>query len=212
MYFIYSSHYLLVCLPLEYKLHEAARCEPGSLTFSGLGFYAPKNRCILIIQSDYSVMRSAQAEMKGRSWSMFNGRRKGNEKVKKELFLYTGIPYFLKIHFMPLLCHFMPALTKDLPVFINQKRPEEDLCFCKKRWEVKIANSLHLHLTRRRRVLSSEGSTNSRLPQERHSASQHQASVALICESVGICALFWFILCTVSKTCPKVTASSLDVI
>lgn len=68
---------------------------------------------------------------------MFNGRgkakKKGKEKVKKELFLYTGIPYFYKIHFMPFLCHFMPALTKDLPVFINQKRPEEDLCFYKKR-------------------------------------------------------------------------------
>lgn len=167
-------------------------------------------------------MRSSQGEMKGRSYSMFNGRgkakKKGKEKVKKELFLYTGIPFY-KIHFMPFLCHFMPALTKDLPVFINQKRPEEDLCFYKKRWEVKIATSLHLHLTWRRRILSSEGSTNSLLPRDytlhlsiKPPASQHQASMALICFSVCICALFWFILCIVSKTCPKVTASSLDVI
>lgn len=68
---------------------------------------------------------------------MFNGRgkgkKKGKEEVKKEPFLYTGIPNFYKIHFMPFLCHFMPALMKDLPVFINQKRSEEDLFFYKKR-------------------------------------------------------------------------------
>lgn len=38
------TYYLLVCLPLEYKLHEAARCEPGSLTFSGLGFLCPEKQ------------------------------------------------------------------------------------------------------------------------------------------------------------------------
>lgn len=62
---------------------------------------------------------------------MFNG--KGKEKVKKELFLYTGVPCFLKIHFMPFSCHFTPALMEDLLVFIDQKRHEEDLCFCKRR-------------------------------------------------------------------------------
>lgn len=38
------TYYLLVCLPLEYKLHEAARCEPGSLTYSGLGCLCPEKR------------------------------------------------------------------------------------------------------------------------------------------------------------------------
>ena len=58
-------------------------------------------------------------------------------------------------------------------------------------------------------ILSSKSGTITLLPQELHSASQHQAVMALNC--VSVCALTRLILCILSKLCPKLIASSMYV-
>ena len=56
-------------------------------------------------------------------------------------------------------------------------------------------------------ILSSKSGTIKLLPQELHSASQHQAVMVLNC--VSVCALTRIILCIISKMCPKILASLL---
>lgn len=98
-----------------------------------------------------------------------------------------------KVCILPLHCYGRPTLV---PVFISQKKPEEDFTFTRKWQKAKIVfnqhNSFAASSCRTREHASRQSGATKLLPPELHSASQQPASSSA--PSVSICILSWFIL------------------
>ena len=105
-----------------------------------------------------------------------------NRKSSKRASLITGIPHFLKVHFMSLPFYKRPTL---IPVFANQKKSMEDFQFYEKRRQAKTVFSVGFAatVTEAARTPAARGAPPSSFlgTALSLSTSQHPAAIALNC-------------------------------